>query len=102
MPLTIQRQDPDWLIKIDGQNTLASAEELKNVLFDWLAAEKDLQLDLAEAEDIDIATLQLLHAAASAAARAGVAMTCRASSAVTAAVRDSGFGRIPGFPISSE
>jgi len=88
------------VIGIDGQATLASAGELKALLLEWLAAGKNLRLDLEAVEDIDIAHMQLLWAAAREAAIAGVEITCRASGAVAAAVRDSGFAQIAGFPVS--
>jgi anti-anti-sigma regulatory factor len=100
MSVTVQRSEPDWVIRIDGQATLASAGELKALLLEWVAAGSNLQLDLGDAEDIDIPTMQLLWAAAREAARTGVEIRCGASSAVETAVRESGFGEAPGFPIS--
>jgi hypothetical protein len=88
------------VIKIDGQASLACAGELKDLLLECLAAGSNLQLDLEAAEDLDIPQMQLLWAAAREAARTGLEITCRASGAVAAAVRDSGFAQLPGFPIS--
>ena len=102
MAITVERQEPDWVIRIEGQTTLASAGELKAVLLEWLCAGKDLHLDLGGAEEIDIPVMQLLWAAAREAARTGVELTYRVSSAAAAAVRDSGFAEVPGFPISGE
>lgn len=99
MAITVQRREPDWAIRIDGQATLTNAGELKALLLEWLAEGKNLQLDFAAAEDIDVPQMQLLWAAAREAARTGVEITCRASSAVAAAVRDSGFARVAGFPV---
>ena len=99
MPISLQRHESDWAIRIDGQANLASAGELKAMLQEWLATGSNLQLDLEAAEDIDIPQLQLLWAAAREAARAGVEITCCASGAVAAAVRDSGLAKVPGFPI---
>ncbi len=100
MPISAQRHEPDWVIRIDGQATLASAGELKAMLLEWLASGSNLRLDLEAAEEIDVPQLQLLWAAAREAARTGVEVGCRASSAVAAAAHDSGFAQAPGFPIS--
>ena len=102
MPLTIQREESRWLIRIEGQITLASAGELKELLVEWLAARKDLELDLRLVEEIDITTMQLLTAAAREAGRMGVAVGACASAAAAAAVRDAGFAQIPGFPVQDE
>jgi anti-anti-sigma regulatory factor len=98
MPVTLQRHDSHWLIRLEGQVTIASAAELKTLLLEWLAAEKDLELDLADAEEIDITIMQLLWAAAREAARTGAGFVARASTAAILAMRDAGFAQIPGFP----
>jgi anti-anti-sigma regulatory factor len=102
MPITVKQSERDWIIRIDGQATLASAGELKALLLEWLAAGKNLQLDLEGAEDIDIPVMQLLWVAAREAALTGVEITCRASRAAAAALRDSGFAQVPGFPVFGE
>ena len=89
MPITVKQSERDWIIRIDGQATLASAG-------------KNLQLDLEGAEDIDIPVMQLLWVAAREAALTGVEITCRASRAAAAALRDSGFAQDPGFPVFGE
>jgi len=98
MPVTLQRDESRWLISLEGQVTLASAAELRSLLLEWLATGKDVELDLQRAEEIDIAIMQLLWAAAREAARTGVKIVGRASSAAAIAVRDAGFAPIPGFP----
>ena len=86
------------MIGLEGRINLACSAELKELLLEWLAAGKDLELDLAGAEEIDITILQLLGAAASAAARAGLTIVARASQAAMAAACDSGFAHLPEFP----
>jgi anti-anti-sigma regulatory factor len=81
---------------MDGEVTLASAEEVKGLLLQWLSSGKDLDLDLESANQIDIAILQLLWAATREAGQAGVAMKARLSAAAQEAVRDSGFTGIAG------
>ncbi|MGO9254850.1 MAG: STAS domain-containing protein [Bryobacteraceae bacterium] len=98
MPLTIQREESRWLIRMEGQVTLASAGELKELLLEWLAAQRDLELDLQRVEEIDITIMQLLWAAAREAGHMGVGVGASASAAAAAAARDAGFGGLPGFP----
>jgi anti-anti-sigma regulatory factor len=100
MPVALQRYESHCAIRLEGQITLSSAAELKELLLEWLAAGKDLQLDLEGVEEIDIAILQLLSVAAREAAGAGVKITGRASGAALVAARDSGFAQIPDFPVS--
>jgi anti-anti-sigma regulatory factor len=83
---------------MEGQVTVASAGELKELLLEWLAARRDLELDLQRVEEIDITIMQLLWAAAREAGRMGVGVGACASAAAAAAARDAGFGRLPGFP----
>jgi hypothetical protein len=103
MSVTLEQHATDWLIRLEGQATLASATELKTVLLQWAAVsqnnETNLGFDLERVEEIDITILQLLSAAACEAARAGVSIDLRPSGAVVAAARDAGFCQIPGFPI---
>lgn len=97
MPVKLQRQEPRWTISLEGQITLTSAAELKNLLLERLAAGKDLELDLERAEEIDIAIMQVLCAAAREAARTGSRIACHASAGVADAVRESGFSQSLGF-----
>jgi len=99
MSLKLQQQEPQWLIRLDGPLTLACAAELKGLLLEWLAARKDLALDLEEAEEIDVTIMQLLWTAACEASRTGVSITGRAAAEVLSALRDTGFAQLPGFPI---
>jgi anti-anti-sigma factor len=99
MSVALEQRERDWLIRLEGEITLATAMELKTLLLQWSAAGKDLALDLERVEEIDITILQLLFATGREVARTGARVTCRASSAVAVAVRDAGFDQAPGFPI---
>jgi anti-anti-sigma regulatory factor len=101
MPLTVEQQESRWLIRMDGQVTLASAGELKQLLLDWRVTRKDLEFDLGRVEEIDISILQLLWAAGREAGPMGVEVTASASEPVAAAARESGFAQVPGFPIQA-
>jgi anti-anti-sigma regulatory factor len=63
MPLTVERNETRWLIRLAGEFNLSAASELKSLLLEALASTKELQLDLSAAEQIDITLLQLLDAA---------------------------------------
>lgn len=99
MSLTLEQDESRWLIRMDGPITLSSAAELKTMLLEWLAAAKNLELDLTRADELDITIMQLLWAAAREAARTGVGIVSRASNTAASAVTDSGFGQTPGFPV---
>ncbi|MGD0437658.1 MAG: STAS domain-containing protein [Bryobacteraceae bacterium] len=98
MPLTLERHQSCCVVRLEGQITLASATELKAVLLEWLAAGTNLDLDLERAAEIDLTAMQLLWAAGREAERRGVGIRCRMSEAAAAALGDSGFARLPGFP----
>jgi anti-anti-sigma regulatory factor len=102
MSISVQRCKPAWVIRVDGQATLSSAGEMRALLLEWLASGENLQLDLEATDDMDVTYMQLLWAAAREAAKTGVGIACHASEAASAAVRDSGFAGVPGFPISGE
>jgi ABC-type transporter Mla MlaB component len=99
VPVALEQHESQWLIRLEGQVTLASAAELKKLLLECLPAGKGLKLDLDRADEIDITVLQLLWAVAREAKGAGAGIECHASSAAAATVCDSGFAQIPGFPV---
>jgi anti-anti-sigma regulatory factor len=91
MSITLQRWETKWLVSLEGQVTITSALELKDLLLEWLAAGKNLELDLQRAEDIDITIMQLLCAASREAARTGAGISGCASGVAFEAVRGAGF-----------
>ena len=97
MPLTVEQNETGWLIRVDGEFTVTSASELKNMLVEGLASAKHLQVDLTHAEEIDVSLLELLWAAARAAARQSGRIVRGVSEAAAAAARDAGFDTFPGL-----
>lgn len=89
------------MIRMGGQVTISSAEELKALLLEWLAAGKRLELDLDAVEEIDVTIMQLLWTASREAAQTGLEIVSHASSAALDAAHISGFDQMPGFPIRS-
>jgi ABC-type transporter Mla MlaB component len=102
MLLQISQQEFKWLLRLEGQVTVAAAAELKGALIEWLGAHTNLDLDLEATEEIDIAAIQLLYAAGREAARKGLRIDGRVSSVVSAAIRDSGFDKEPWLAFKSQ
>jgi anti-anti-sigma regulatory factor len=98
--LTIERHESRWLLKLEGQLTIAVAAEFRQMLLEWLASGKELELDLLGAEGVDIAILQLLWAVERDAASAGMKVRGRASAAALSSANAAGFSNMPGFPAS--
>jgi len=96
LPVRLDRLETHWLVRLEGEFTIASAPELKALLADWLASRKDLELDLERAGEIDVTLLQLLSAAGREAERAGVRVSIHMSEVAAAAARDLGFERLAG------
>jgi hypothetical protein len=99
MNISSEQHTTHWLIRLEGQVALASAGELKVLLLQWLAAGKNLELNLERVEELDVTIMQLLWTAAREAGRNGFHIAARASAAAVDAVCEAGFDRMPEFPI---
>jgi anti-anti-sigma regulatory factor len=95
----MERQESQSVIRLEGEFTLASAAELKNLLLQGLAAGNDLRLDLEQAVEIDIPVMQLLWAAGREADRKGASLAIQMSDAAAMAAREAGFERFPGLTV---
>ena len=87
------------MIRLEGEFTVTSAAELRNLLLEGLASGNDLRLDLERIDEIDITLMQLLWAAGREANRTGATMAIRVSDAAAMAARKAGFERFPGMPV---
>ncbi len=96
MPLTVARNGTRWLIRLEGEVSIASAAELKVLLLEALASAQALELDLEHAGAIDVTLLQLAWAAGRQAAGAGSGFVSRASQAAASFANDLGFDGFPG------
>jgi anti-anti-sigma factor len=86
----------DARIRLEGDLTVASAEEVKRLLMEALASQGGFELDLERVETIDIAVMQVLWAAGREAERKGAKVAIHISEAAAAAARNAGFERFPG------
>ena len=91
--MTIDRKDA--LIRLEGELTVASAEEMKGLLMEALA-DGDFELDLERAESIDVAVMQVLWAVGREGERRGAKVTIHTSEAAATAARNAGFECFPG------
>jgi len=84
-----------WIVRLEGEAGLGSAAELKRLLLEGVSSGRSLVLDLKNVEAVDISILQLLWAAVREATLSGSTIELRASEAMAAAMRESGFDRLP-------
>lgn len=96
MAVTMDRKDNHSLIRLEGELTVASAEELKGLLMEALASGTGFELDLERAETIDIAVMQMLWAAGREAERRGAKVGIHTSDAAATTARNAGFACFPG------
>lgn len=107
MPLTVERNETQWVLRFDGELNMASAAELKQALVDGSSSTTELYLDCEGAQEVDVAILQLVWAAAREAKRGGARLAGRFSDEIMRLSRDAGFvewpsaaspGPVPGAP----
>jgi anti-anti-sigma regulatory factor len=96
LPTTMTSDQAQSVITLEGECSLTSAAELKQVLLQGLAAATFLRIDLRGVEQIDVPTLQLLWVAARTADRTGIGFEIRMSASAAVAARDAGFERFSG------
>jgi anti-anti-sigma factor len=101
MAVKIERQDCHWLVRLDGEVTLVCARQLQEALLEWLREGKDLELEMEEVEEIDVAALQVLWAAGREAAEKKRRITARYSAAVRRATADAGFEPMPALRVEN-
>ncbi len=97
MPITIERGESISIIRLEGDLTIAAAQELKQVLLDGLEAGMDLQVDMERIGEFDITVMQLLWAAGRDAMGRGIKSMIRMTEEGAGAVRAAGFEAFPGL-----
>ena len=91
MPISIERLEDLSILRVEGECSVTSATDLKNLLLEGIATGKELQVNLELATAIDLSVLQLLWSANSSSSSVSV----RPSDEVVATAREAGFD---GFP----
>ena len=101
MPVTLDQNEGQCLIRLEGEIDVACATELKKVLLQALASGQQLRVDLERATEVDITALQLLWALDREARGSGRGCTLagRVPEPIAGTVSAGGFGR---FPIPAE
>ena len=102
MPVSVDPHETCWLIRAEGEVTVNCAADLKRLLLEGLTSGKRMQVDLTNAEEIDITLLQLLWAADHDAARQPGPWVTGVSDAAVAAANDAGFESFPGISTPGE
>jgi hypothetical protein len=96
VPLIVEQKETTCLIRLEGDCGVMAAGELRRGLIEWLAAGKDLELDLGSAGDIDVAVLQLLWSAEREVAQHGSKLVSRLSETALQISREAGFDLFSG------
>lgn len=91
VPLTTDSTSAQWSLHLDGDANMTEAVEMKQALIEGLSSGKEVYFDLERAQEIDIAILQLLWAAARDAASNGLRFSSHVSEAAAAISRHAGF-----------
>ena len=99
MPLSVDREENRWLIRVEGEFGMSAAAEMKALLLEGLASSKELRVDLERAEAIDIPLLQMLWAGAREAGPRDGGIVCGVPEAAARAAREAGFERFPGVGV---
>jgi anti-anti-sigma regulatory factor len=103
MPITLAQSERLCLIRLEGEINVASAAELKKLLLEALASQRQggVRVELINASELDISILQLLSAAEreARASGQGFSLAGEVPERIAAAVAEAGFER---FPVPSD
>jgi anti-anti-sigma regulatory factor len=97
LAVIVELHETRAVLRLKGCFNVNSAAELKRSQVECLESGKALSLNLEDAEEIDISTVQLLWATGREAERVGVEISSRVSPAAARAATDAGF---PSFPVA--
>jgi anti-anti-sigma factor len=70
--ITLDRNESQCLVCLEGEVDVSSAAELKKLLLEALASGRELRVDLERTSELDVTALQLLWAAEREAAGSGM------------------------------
>ena len=101
MPITFESSESTCVIRFAGEIDVSCSSELKRMLMETVNSLKDLRLDLENASDLDITTMQLIWAAARDLENAGKSLMAygQVPEPLHAAIREAGFEKFPGLSL---
>jgi anti-anti-sigma regulatory factor len=94
--VTLERAQARWVLRLEGECSIAAAPRLRGLLREALGAAPELVVDLEAVTEIDAAVLQLLWSAEREAARENRKFGSRVPQTLEQVARDAGFERFPG------
>lgn|GEM_PF-1343500 len=97
MSITFDGSATGCVVRLEGEIDVTCSAELKRVLIEAISSGKGVQLDLAQASDLDITAVQLLLATRREAEKAGVsfAVAGEVPGNIGRAVCEAGFDSFP-------
>jgi len=96
MPVTTERQETQFVIRIEGECSVGSASDLKAALIESLGSDLPVEVDLTGVDELGICGVQLLWAAEQEAAQRNRALISHASESIASEAREAGFDHFPG------
>ena len=100
--MTVESNDTQCVLRLEGDGTMASAAELKTALLQALQTSQDVSVEFSCVPEIDITIVQLLWAAERAAALGNRRLLIRAPETLAALARDAGFEGVFGLPPAAQ
>jgi anti-anti-sigma regulatory factor len=97
VPVVLDQSEVVSTVRLEGDVDIGAAQELKGVLMEALASRKELRVELADANALDVTIFQLLWAAERAAGKAGTGFSVRGKvpEEIVLAMDHAGLERLP-------
>ncbi len=97
MSITFDDSATRCVLRLEGEIDVTCAAELKRALIDAISSGREVQLDLAQASDLDVTAVQLLWAARREAEKAGTSFAVAGDvpENIGRAVCEAGFENFP-------
>jgi ABC-type transporter Mla MlaB component len=97
LPVTFDDRATRCILRLEGEIDVTCSAELKRGLIEAISSGKEVQLDLAQASDLDVTALQLLWAARREAEKTGASFAAAGDvpGNIGSAVGEAGFESFP-------
>jgi anti-anti-sigma regulatory factor len=101
LPIAIDNSATRCVVRLEGDIDVTCSTELKRTLIEAISSGKEVQIDLAQAGDLDVTAIQLLWAAKREAEKAALPFVVSAEvpENIHRAVCEAGFKNFPGAVI---